>query len=334
VNAIVLRPDLKTPGGEIHDVLWNERYVGNMTLVYREQERISGAVQLDSSSISAQDQDEVIEFVHTYIQNLIMAVGAVDCDVIVTSSAYDHIITTDAQDEFEVLGDESPDVSDQIEMQHTPMLTKQGRRGRRGRRRRSGRQEQLKLLIVGESRNRIEYHVYNSQDQWMAEAFFTVDESECSGTIVFMHKPHEDEIDAVIDLIVSDYDESQIDLFDIQVEYKGRTLERIELEHEALRKDDFTVLLARDDGDILTYEIYNPSSGGLPIGTATVDISHRQLSGFLDFKDLYDEDQRETIATLLMRELDKEKEFRSIHLAIMHHNEKVDEMVFESQTVH
>ncbi|MCI3923824.1 hypothetical protein MO973_26715 [Paenibacillus sp. TRM 82003] len=379
MSTIMLRPDLKTSGGEIHDILLNGRYAGNMTLVYREHDRIGGAVQLDRSSITDEDKQEVVEFVQNYIQDLIMAVRAVDCDVIVTNSPYDHIISTNRdevgrlkemdeedsipyerladgafdeeeadfedvmrgmQDDLEPqLGDEDADTLDVIEMS--------GRsRGRRNRRSPGRKPAYYELVIVGESRNKVEYHVYDEEMEWLAEGFFRLRGTDCFGEIHFMFMPDEDEIEAITDLIVSDFDEEQVDTFDIRILHEGTELESIELTHDALLDTpsfeigatpddgDYTITLARDDGDMLTYEIYNQKHGGLPIGTATIDIANRQLSGFIDFRDPCTEEEREIVATLIMRELDKEKEYKTLNLSVMLGNEKIDEMIFESETVH
>jgi hypothetical protein len=376
VTTIMLRPDLKTSGGEIHDILLNGRYAGNMTLVYREHDRIGGAVQLDRSSLSATDKNEVVDFIRNYIQDLIVAVRAIDCDVIVTNSAYDHIIATDhdeagrlkemddeddeyvllSDDEIDdeadfeesltfgyddqpLIGDENADSRDLIEME--------GRsRGRRSRGESGRKAAYYELVIVGESRNKVEYHVYDEEMEWLAEALFQTRGTDAYGEIHFMFAPSEDEIEAITDLVVSDFNEEDIDSFDIRVMHEGLELEHIELTHEDLvdtpsfvigeEEDDgdFTITLVRDDGDILTYEIYNQLRGGLPIGTATVDIANRQLSGFIDFRDPGSEEEREIIASLLMRELDKEKEYKTLNLSVMHRNEKIDELLFESEPFH
>ncbi len=374
MTTIMLRPDLKTSGGEIHDILLNGRYAGNMTLVYRERDRIGGAVQLDRASMTESDKREVVQFVRNYIQDLILAVRAVDCDVVVTNSAYDHIIATsrdeagrakemDVEDEYELsgededafeprayaeedeeesyaaengdeyepMGDEDADSLDILEMR-----TPEGRKA-----------AYYELVVVSETRNQIEYHVYDQEMDWLAEAVFRTHGTDCFGEIRFNFLPGEDEIEAVTDLIVSDFDDEAIDTFDIRVLHEGDELERIELTHEDLSdldayeddgfddaESDFTVTLARDDGDMLTYEIYDQKRGGLPIGTATVDIANRQLSGFIDFRDSTDEEEREEVASLLMRELDKEKEYKSLNLSVMHANVKIDELLYETDRVH
>jgi hypothetical protein len=103
---------------------------------------------------------------------------------------------------------------------------------------------------------------------------------------------------------------------------------------EQAESDDYTIVLARDDEDTLTYEIYRQSHGGLPIGTATIDISHRVLTGFIDFRDPASNDDLDTIAALLMQELDKEKEYDGINLTMLYQNEPIDEMIIECDQVH
>lgn len=338
MTTILLRPDLKTSGGEIHDILLDGRYAGNMTLVYRERDRIGGAVQLDQTALSASDKEEVVRFIQNYIQDLITAVRAADCDIIVTNSRYDHIISTsrdeagrakemdEAAESFEdddivpVFDDDEDDDEGRIEMG-------------------------LELVIVGESRNKVEYHVYDQDENWIAEALFTIQGMDVLGEIHFTELPGEDLIEAVTDLIVSDFDDDAVDTFEISVIHQGIELERIELTHEDLletpsyvigEEDDaqLSVTLARDDGDMLTYEIYHSRRGALPIGTATIDISQRQLTGFIDISEDVTEEEREQIASLLMRELDKEKDYNSLNLSVMLGNQKIDELMYESVQVH
>jgi hypothetical protein len=210
------------------------------------------------------------------------------------------------------------------------------------------------LVAVGEKRGRIDYHVYDKDQELVAEASMRVRGRDVSGKVNWMHNPVEEELEHVTDLIVSDFDENEIDTFVIKMVYDKKILEIIELTHEDLladeelpgteaayrendrrsRDEEYTVVLARDDGDMLTYEIYQQSRGGLPIGTATIDISQRQLTGFIDFREEGNVDDREYIAALLMQELDKEKDYDTMNLTVLHKNEPVEEMMFETEQVH
>ncbi|WP_248924927.1 hypothetical protein [Paenibacillus hamazuiensis] len=372
----VIRPDLKTSGGEVSDILWKDRFVGTITLVYREADRISGAIQLEDASLHARDKEQVVEVLQDYVQSLVDALGALECDVVVTHSPYDRIIadkneygaisvgdneyydTEDDRDfDTEWIDDSGladPDYAGQDEVSmavHRRTVNLPKRKAGPA----ADEAVYYELVAVGENHNSVEYHVYDRDQNWLAEAFFTIDDRDVMGTVRWMVEPDEDGIEHVADLIVSDFDENEVDTFVINMMYEDDIVETIELAHEDLldevdaaweagdnaagerwkaAEDEYTVVLARDDGDMLTYEIYQQSRGGLPIGTATIDISQRQLTGFIDFREPGSEDDREQIATLLMRELDKEKEYETINLTLLHRNEPIEEILFESEHIH
>ena len=75
VADIMLRPDLKTAGGEVCDIMYNGEFVGTLTLVYRESDRLKGSIHLEQQSITIVDKQKVYEFVQSYIQNVIDALG-------------------------------------------------------------------------------------------------------------------------------------------------------------------------------------------------------------------------------------------------------------------
>lgn len=377
---VKLRPDFRTSGGEVNDIVWNGSYVGTITLVYREEDRISGAIQLEDASLKARDKEYVVQFLQDYVQSLVDALDAKECDVVVTYSAYDRIladknefgsISIGNNEYFDVEEDHDYE-SDWIDTNtrfEDPDMTENDEISMKFRRQavpyRKASIDRLEadtaaipvfyeLVAVGENRDSIEYHVYGKDREWVAEAFMRIDDRDVSGTVNWMHEPAEEEIEHVTDLIVSDFDENEIDTFVINMVYEREILETIELTHEELLageewtgeeevygeagwhspSEEYTIVLARDDGDMLTYEIYQQSRGGLPIGTATIDISQRQLTGFIDFREEGSEDDREYIATLLMQELDKEKEYETINLTMLHRNEPIEEIMFQSEQVH
>jgi hypothetical protein len=359
MSNIMIRPDLRTASGEVNDILLNGRYAGSLTLVYREGQRITGSVQLEKESLKRKDKNKVIDQVEIYVQALIDALDVPECDVLVTYSNYDRLIVTEQnigeiseftdQDETEnednavdyeydyVDNETHVEDFDYHDVDEYKLNDKKDKDNDTD-------AIYYELVIVGESRNTVEYHVYDKNKKWMAEAYMTIYGNDVVGEVNWRFLPSEDEIGHVTDLIVSDFDENEIDSFLIEVKHDGEVIDVEELTHEdyitdnglELPKgiDDYSVVLSRDDADTLTYEIYRQSHGGIPIGTATIDISQRHLTGFIDFKELEDEHNREHIATLLMNELDKEKEYESFNLTILHHNEPIDEILFETDQIH
>ncbi|GCL71076.1 hypothetical protein PN4B1_09800 [Paenibacillus naphthalenovorans] len=347
MNHVMLRPDLKTAGGEVCDILYKNRFVGTLALVYRESDRIAGTLQLEKEVLSETEKDEVSDHVHTYVWALVDALRARDCEVMVTYSSYDHVIATedapspqnrssDAEEEPEYgpdwvdystrLEDENPDEREEYTM------------------------ADYEMVVVGEDDDSIEYHIYDNEDDLVAEVFLTIEDRIVTGTVDWLFEPSGEELNTIADLIILDFNEDEVDGFVIHMQHLDELIETIELMHEdLLPKDDadddpdvypspfrneYTIVLARDDGGVLTYEIYQQSRGGLPIGTATVDISQRQLTGFIDFREPGSTDDRELIATLLMEELDKEKDYDTINLTMMHKNRLIEEVLFETEHVH
>ncbi|MGF7031431.1 hypothetical protein J2T17_002342 [Paenibacillus mucilaginosus] len=357
MNHVWIRPDLKTAGGEVSDILYKNRYVGTLTLVYRESDRIAGSIQLEQEVLSAEAADEVYEHLHAYVHSLAAALRVDECEVMVTNSSIDHVIAMEEEEalvgELEAV-DEDFDYdtewidTDTLLVDDDPYERDELTLG------------DFELVLVGEDEDAVEYHIYDGDEDWVAEAFLEIDDREVTGTVHWLIEPGDDALDAVADLIVLDFDEDEIDTFVIHMLYDNEVIETIELTHEDLLDEadgddlllldeesdededadvyegnrDYTIVLARDDGDVLTYEIYQQSRGGLPIGTATVDISERQLTGFIDFREPGNATDREEIAALLMEELDKEKDYEAINLSMMHRSRVIEEVLFETESFH
>ncbi|TBL81348.1 hypothetical protein [Paenibacillus thalictri] len=387
MSNVSLRPDLKTSGGEVQDIVWKGRYIGTMTLVYRESDRLSGAIQLEAASLGARDKEEVAEFLQDYVQYMAGALNVMECDVVMTYSPYDRIFADKNESEAIRLGGnvyyaadedydydtwedperfEDPDASEQDEISMKDTIPSVQRRGpltdddeiTEMFETEEWDRPDYELVVVGEDQESVEYHVYDQDDIWIAEALLHIEGRDVYGSVNWLLEPLDEEIDQVADLIVSDFDEHEMDTFVINMIFENDVIETIELTHQDLLDDadtaewpyekngyeweqkysdlddEYTIVLARDDGDMLTYEIYQQSRGGLPIGTATIDISQRLLSGFIDFREPGDENDREHIAALLMQELDKEKDFEQMNLTMLHKNEPFEELMLESEPIH
>jgi hypothetical protein len=339
----LLRPGLKTSGGEAHDIVYDGRYVGMMTLVYRENERLTGAVQLEAEELDRRAKDDVLERVQRYVEDTAEALNASACDVVVTYAPYERVIVKPDDDDFDVdwteddgsLNDVDPNQRDELEMDAGGAGEGGARSGSPG----------YELIIVHEERGRVEYLIRDGDRNPVAEALLTIRGRDVTGTVEWMHDPADEEIDEAAKLIVDDFAGHDVDTFRLAMVYGDDLIETVELQKSGLpardaqadffsRRDDYSVVLVRDDGDALTYEIYQQTRGGLPIGTATVDISRRQLTGFIDFRDPAGAGDRELIAMLLMEELDKEKDYDSFNVAMKVKNRVIDEILFENEPVH
>ncbi|BFT70583.1 hypothetical protein PAENIP36_20250 [Paenibacillus sp. P36] len=358
---MMLRPDLKTAGGEVCDMMYNGEFVGTLTLVYRESDRLKGSIHLERQSIAQEDKESVYAFVQSYIQNVIDALAITECEVVVSYSDYDFVIATDhaigpvmEEDDNRTtnyyLDDDDADY-EWVNDDETRFDDIEGTNGPESLHMIEQRRQQLgyELVNVGEYRNRVEYHVYDKESELVAEVITHVYGSDVIGEVTWQFDPFDEEMDTVTELVVADYDEDETDTFIFNMIFDGEMIDTVELTHIDLLElvddireeslippnpEDYTIILARDDGDTLTYEIYQQSYGGLPIGTATVDISSRQLTGFIDFREPGDSDDRELIASLLLEELDKEKEYETFNVSMLYRNKLIDEIWFETDQLH
>lgn len=358
---IMLRPDLKTAGGEVCDIMYNGEFVGTLTLVYRESDRLKGAIHLEKQSITIVNKQAVYDFAQSYIQDVTDALGIVEFEVTVSYSDYDFVIVTENavqpstfEEDFisnvDLIHDDELDYSwlrEDISMderesekpsEQLDMLEER-------------KQEQgYELVIVNENRSSVEYHVYDKDAELIAEAILHIYGSEVIGDITWKFDPFDEEMDMVTELMVEDFNEEETDSFVFHMIFNGETVDTIELMHIDMldlvddihseddmwipTRDDYSIVLVRDDLDTLSYEIYQQSYGDLPIGTATVDISSQQLTGFIDFREPGDSDDRELIATLLLDELDKEKEYETFNISMLYRNKLIDEIMFETEQFH
>lgn len=318
MRNIEIWPNLRTTGGEFSDIMVDGRFAGTLTLVYREGDSVAGSVQLEKDSLKPAYKQRVESYLKEYIQSFIHAVRAETCDVVMTFSHYDNIVTT-AEGVYKSKEEASSEDWESAE---------------------------YKLVMVNEKRNRIDYQVYDNNGRWIAEALLRTDHAHISGDVRWVIDPDDEEIENITELLVSDFDEDTVDTFIINHKLNGELLETVELTHNDLldtpddlirdtaEEEDFNVILARDDGDVLTYEIYQQSAGILPIGTATVNFNHRLLTGFIDFRDHRNVNDAGAIISELMKELDKERDYDGLNLSLMFKNELIDELIIENEPVH
>jgi hypothetical protein len=344
MGQVTFRPELKNAGGETLDILYNDRIVGSMTLLYREADRLTGSVQLNQASLPKTASSKTIQEIQNYVESLVDALAVPFCQVMVTYSRIDHVIATEGNvgkineiidnnkdvDKFAKLKKKKAPVADDLLLEED--ITDFER--------------PLELVIVGEGRNRVEYHVYDAKRQLIVEALMRLRQGDVSGEVTWHLHPTTEEIDELTELMVSDFNPDEVDTFDIAMYFEEEEVAHIELTHEdffddskqaeaVIEPDDsIDIHLIRDDGDSITYEIFSEGPKQEPIGTATVDISGRQVAGYIDFLYPGNKEERETIATALLREIDKEKEYDTFNVSMLYHDELIDEIAFDQREVH
>ncbi|MDO7905987.1 hypothetical protein Q5741_06085 [Paenibacillus sp. JX-17] len=335
------RPDLRTSTGEVHDLLVDGYYAGSMFLVFRDGDRLSGSVQLDEQSLPDDAKEHVVAWVKEYVFELAEALDVRYYEVFLSHGEVDSILEKGEEPRSAELPDNDSSHLFRYEDEEAS----------------------LELELISAGRSVSHYELNDAEGRTAAAAVLKQYGADISGELRWQRYPDEDEMDAAVELLVLELDEDEIDTFTLDMLYQNKTIERVELvhreladHHEVTADDDMDleddgwshrqnvlshmqdeeedaeegcyVSLIRDDGDMLTYDAYIPERGGLPVGTATVDISgDNQISGYFEFQIPGTGEQRLELAHALMRELDTLTSYQSVHLTIIYHNHVIDELL-------
>jgi hypothetical protein len=326
---IVIRPELKTSNGEVSDLFVKDEYIGTMSLVYRESDRLHGAVQIDPEQISEYPENEIVSYIQSYIHSLVEALDIELCEVLVTYGGYQYIIDEDwlvdkfsseDQDDYEPLDEEN----------------------------------EFELVMIAKERHRIKFQVKQLDGEFVAKATVKFYENKIVSTLNFRNIPTQIELEQIAFLITDFFQEEKTDLFRFKIKVNGKHIDTMKFavsqsffleknfyEHkkskqnqtDKLTKEKYDIQLIRDDGDALTYEIYKNSYTKTFLGTATIDIAKEQLTGYIDFKNHLPEIERELVATCMLEELDKVRDYEKVNLSMFVRNECIDEILFENEEV-
>gem|GEM_PF-5223678 len=365
MGQVSLRPELVTQGGEACGIMLDDQYVGSLTLLYREEDRIYGTVQLDEDVLDADEKEEIDLFIHQYVENMIDALGVPDCLVTATYSSYDHIISTDLIGEIEEIVEvESPDeyedtdyqdlLADGVEYEYITdddydyALDEEE-------------DDELQLAIVGEARNKVEYQLLNRDNDLIAEAEVSIHRGDVTGNVHCHYSPTDEEIDELAEVIVSDFDPDQVDTFTFNFYEDNELIATLDLTHEDFFDDDEDLEvvselddyddnddlyvdvyadedinlhfdLVRDDIDTITFEIFEKiKKRDVKLGTVTLDMMQDELTGLVDFENPRDKEIREQIAYRIIDEIEKETDFDTLTLTMQYQDEVIDEFVFDTK---
>jgi hypothetical protein len=252
MTGLMLRPDLKTAGGEVCDIVFHNEFVGTLTMVYRESDRLSGSIQLEEHSLSESDKHKTIAFLQNYVQQLVSALQVKTCEVFVTYSPYELLIVTDEQSDLEAGSDWEEDESQTADFDPEDSENDLG----------------YELVTISKKRNAIEYHIFDPEMELVAEAAIHIARTDVTGNVEWKSYPLDDEMEQAAQLIVADFNEDEIDSYFLTMTFDGQVIETFDLLHSDLYepesdvplaeggkadRGDYTIVLARNDDDALTY---------------------------------------------------------------------------------
>ncbi|WKL01058.1 hypothetical protein Q0F98_30195 [Paenibacillus amylolyticus] len=337
---VELVADLRTSGGEVQDVMVNGQYAGSLFLVYREGDRLSGSLQIEQESLPDDTEQRIVEKVHAYVRSLADALEAAYYEVLVSCGSLHTVLHMPESEtvwpseernhdegSYDDIGSSGSKV---IPVSQAESFTYEDR------------DQVLEMEMVSAGRSISTYIFNDVEGQELAEASLKQYGADVQGEIHWYDEPEENQLEAAAELLVRELDEDVIDTITIRMWHQGNELETLEWVHhdfseefedtdesdldelEAAEETCY-VMLKRKDREFRVYELFLQERGGLPVGTATIDTSHSDLTGYIDYEVPGTSIQRKSLVEVLMQELDKEMEFDTLHLTMLYRNQIIDE---------
>ncbi|PQP80192.1 hypothetical protein C0Q44_28885 [Paenibacillus sp. PCH8] len=340
-HDVELVADLRTSGGEVQDVMFDGHYAGSLFLVYREGDRLSGSLQIEQESLSDDTQQQlIVDKVHAYVRSLADAVEAAYYEVLVSCGSLHSVLH---QPELESGWPSEDMIHDEVSYDDTDGNgTRVIPRSQVESFTYEDRDHVLEMEMVSAGRS-ISTYIFNDIDgRELAEASLKQYGADAQGEIHWYDEPEENQREAAAELLVRELDEDIIDTITIRTWHQGNELEALEWIHrdfsEELEEYDESdpddieaaeeacyVMLKRKDREFRVYELFLQERGGLPVGTATIDTSLSDLTGYIDYEVPGTSMQRKSLVEVLMQELEKEMEFDTLHLTMLYQNRIIDE---------
>lgn len=110
MQNVVLKPELRTPGGETVSIYFNEEWAGDLYLVYREGDTLTGTMQIDTGKVSDDDFEFIEEEVRIYVNHLNSALGVTNSSVVMVHGDISSVIEMEPMDAVDE--DEEEDLDD------------------------------------------------------------------------------------------------------------------------------------------------------------------------------------------------------------------------------
>jgi hypothetical protein len=227
VKHVVLKPELRTPGGETVSIYCDGEWCGDLYLVYREGDVLTGTIQLDNAKVKEHDLNEVTEEIKTYVEHLNSALNVESSSVVMMYGDISSVVEMEAFDEeetdegsFEMVDDEDDEVlyadGDEVFSGETII---------------DGDEDQsYHLSVVYRKGEHTKYHLHDDEHNTLG--IVAVDEigNDISGRVEFWVRPDEGEAEEVARSLVRTFADSETETISFTMNYEDQHIGDMHLE--------------------------------------------------------------------------------------------------------
>ncbi|RXT05843.1 hypothetical protein [Ammoniphilus sp. CFH 90114] len=207
---IELYPELRTTGGEALSIHRKGEWIGDVYLIYRENDLLTGTIHLDEEYVEQSEVYRIIQEVQSYITSLSYALNVTDHNINILFGQYSLL-----EDYTDEMNEEEVEEDDFLGEEVTG----------------------YERWIVGQGKNGIEYQVYDDEGDLVAEAVVDIKGTRIVGDIHFTSEPTEQVMEDIEAVLLKDYDHDLIDQYNFTFFVNGQEYEEVEIETEDIEEN-------------------------------------------------------------------------------------------------
>lgn len=220
MKNVVLKPELRTPGGETVSIYCDDEWAGDLYLVYREGDVLTGTIQIDTRKVGEHELDDVTDEVRTYVEHLNSALGVENSSVVMM---YGDISSVVEMEPYHVAGDEETllyEEADEDEFEDDVYLQDED----------MGEEGDYHLSVAYEDGEHTKYHLHDSDHNTLG--MVSVDEiaENVSGRVEFWEQPEEDDTTEVARMLARTFSDGDTETLSFTLNYQDQHLGDMHLE--------------------------------------------------------------------------------------------------------
>jgi hypothetical protein len=199
---VTLKPELRTTGGETVSIYLDGNWAGDVYLIYRENDMLSGTVQIDTGKVPEHRLDRVLDEVRTYIQHLTSALRIENGSVVLMYGDIERVLEMGPQDIVDDTVEDAPDLTYDPDYQY------------------ESEDPDYYLSVVSDEGEHVKYHLHNEHDNVIGVV--AVDEigDTVSGRVDFWVKPDKEETNEVAQLLTREFANDTIENLSFTMNYE------------------------------------------------------------------------------------------------------------------
>ncbi|MFC4769651.1 hypothetical protein [Effusibacillus consociatus] len=222
MTVVSLKPELRTNGGETVSIYCDGDWAGDVYLVYREGDLLTGTVQIDTGKVSERNFDYVMDEVRTYISHLSAALNITTSSVVMMHGDIEQILEMDPLDtpvendewldgtyenDFYTDGD-----NDEMEMEE------------------EADPEDYHLSVMSDEGDHVKYRLHDDFDNVIG--MVSVDEigDSVSGRVDFWVEPDKDEPAEVAEMLFETFKDEDVNQISFTMNYEDQHIADMYLE--------------------------------------------------------------------------------------------------------